>query len=1005
MQDEQQLQSQIPIQHWNEEEFLRFLSESRLPLQNENHCNSSSSNDPFDSSFYALQLEPPDLLVPSSAVSSRRSSVDTTAFIDTTTLCEQLSMHLLGHDSFLDLPLTTPALAPVATATSDIFDFNLFLHDDLSIIPHNADVIPSFFEKLEPVLSDTSLTADKSLTKKKKITKSPHNTTAIKTSVSKVSKLSKAKDNTQPRQRNHLQSMFVFPVEYVYYTVEEFEGEATALQSCDADPSVLAEYVIALLKHDKTNADLRTLCLEQLDEFLKHETETFVSKLFVAVQNREYLPKSVPQKPQPSTTAITTTAVSATATQQPQTKQLPRQPAAALEPKESPAKRRRRSLDMTADDAVDFDNKDDEDEHDEHDGQQLRRKRRFGDGNIPSVDSENYNAAAPFDIVGYNGSGYEGRSGEQWGAVNDNRNSDFNRNGHGGGGGGVFRSVPYGATGFAPQNNWGAHANNMPVPVGVVAPGVVVAMGFAQNGSGAFGGSRGGVRSRGRCYEFDAQGTCSRGEACHFDHVPKIAPIIGGPAQYHNFTNGVPRNMIPQNSYDNIILSPNNLNNQPGAIDFSQQQQQQQRYQQQQYSFRGRGAPRGNFRGRPTPQGSVAAVSIYHGNPANTTLMIDNIPRENCTLDAVLGYFKKFGTITDVAVEPEFSRARVRFENVSSARNARASPEVIFGNRFVKVYFYSEPTQVVGGGNVAVIAPALAPAAVGGSFVMQNVPARAETDQGTVAVPYVHPAVAAAAEKRKQFEAFKKQKEQFVATQLETQKMLMEKLESKTLTPKQKAELFASLKIVSDLVRNTLDEIKASTAAVAAITDTAVSVNTPYIAAAVATASVGNGEIDAKNDDVAILESLKAEAAAIGVDTAAVIRGSSGPILRGPWNSRGGGGNNYAPRSFNLDNRTKKLLVKGVQESQKVLLMQQLKDFGMVTDLKFSDSIDSLIVTFSGRHEAEKAIEFGLKGVNAESLEISWYEDSTPTVVPTANPITANTISFDSGASGNTDNT
>ncbi|KAJ3141375.1 hypothetical protein HK100_007614 [Physocladia obscura] len=784
-----------------------------------------------------------------------------------------------------------------------------------------------------------------------------------------------------------------------------------SVNRCDADPSVLAEYVIALLKHDKTDADLRTLCREQLEEFLKHETESFVSNLFVAVQNHEYLPKSVQRKQQPSTTATTTiTTISAAttavkkaaitaATQQPQSKQPPRQLASASASKESPAKRRRRSLDTAADDAVDFDNKDDEEEDDEHDGQQLRRKRRFGDGNILSADPQNYNTAAPRDNGGYYNSGY----GEPWVFETDNRNGDFNRHGRGGGGSGGFRSVPYGATGFAPQNNWAGHANNMAGPVGVVGRGVMVEMGFAQNGSGAYGGSRGeGIRSRGRCYEFDAQGSCSRGETCHFDHVPKIVPIIGGPPQYNNFINGVPRHMISQNSYDNIVLNPNDLNNQPCVIDFSQQQQ---RHQHQQYSFRGRGAPRGSFRGRPTPQTTVGAGSTYHRNSANATLMIDNIPRENCTLDAVLGYFKKFGTITDVTVEPEFSRARVRFEDVSSARNAHASPEVIFGNRFVKVYFYSEPAQAVGGSNVAVAATAAAGSAVSGnSFMSQNVVSGGEIDEENptaatttaAAVPYVHPAVAAAAEKRKQFEALKKQKEHFVATQLETQKMLMAKLESKTLTSKQKTDLFASLKIVSDLVRNTLDEIKASTAA-AAIADISVSGNTSSVAASSAgvapAASVGGEGDDVKNDEAAMLESLKAEAAAIGVDTAAVIRNSSGPILRGPRSTRGGGGNSYTPRSFNLDNRTKKILVKGVQESQKVLLMQQLKDFGMVTDLKFNDAVDSLIVTFSGRHEAEKAIEFGLKGENAESLKISWYEDTAPTVAPAATPTTADTVS------------
>ena len=38
---------------------------------------------------------------------------------------------------------------------------------------------------------------------------------------------------------------------------------------CDADPTALAKYVMALLKKDKSENELKNLCLEQLDVFLK----------------------------------------------------------------------------------------------------------------------------------------------------------------------------------------------------------------------------------------------------------------------------------------------------------------------------------------------------------------------------------------------------------------------------------------------------------------------------------------------------------------------------------------------------------------------------------------------------------------------------------------------------------------------------------------------------------------------------------------------------------------
>ena len=52
---------------------------------------------------------------------------------------------------------------------------------------------------------------------------------------------------------------------------------------------MLAEYVIALLKHDKSSADLKELCLSQLVDFLKDQTNDFVDALFGAVATKSYL--------------------------------------------------------------------------------------------------------------------------------------------------------------------------------------------------------------------------------------------------------------------------------------------------------------------------------------------------------------------------------------------------------------------------------------------------------------------------------------------------------------------------------------------------------------------------------------------------------------------------------------------------------------------------------------------------------------------------------------------
>ncbi|XP_051567320.1 RNA-binding protein 26 isoform X2 [Myxocyprinus asiaticus] len=72
---------------------------------------------------------------------------------------------------------------------------------------------------------------------------------------------------------------------------------------CDADPSALAKYVVALVKKDKSEKELKALCIDQLDVFLQKETQTFVDKLFESVNAKSYLP----QPEQPASTSRTET--------------------------------------------------------------------------------------------------------------------------------------------------------------------------------------------------------------------------------------------------------------------------------------------------------------------------------------------------------------------------------------------------------------------------------------------------------------------------------------------------------------------------------------------------------------------------------------------------------------------------------------------------------------------------------------------------------------------------
>ncbi|KAL1870825.1 hypothetical protein VTK73DRAFT_2382 [Phialemonium thermophilum] len=62
----------------------------------------------------------------------------------------------------------------------------------------------------------------------------------------------------------------------------------------DADADVLAEYVLALLRHDGSVEDVRKLCEEEIPDFLKEDSSIFVSDVFDAIKYKLYLPGAVP---------------------------------------------------------------------------------------------------------------------------------------------------------------------------------------------------------------------------------------------------------------------------------------------------------------------------------------------------------------------------------------------------------------------------------------------------------------------------------------------------------------------------------------------------------------------------------------------------------------------------------------------------------------------------------------------------------------------------------------
>jgi RNA-binding protein 26 len=60
-------------------------------------------------------------------------------------------------------------------------------------------------------------------------------------------------------------------------------------QICTEEPDVLAQYVEALIKDDDmSRTDLKKHCVSELNDFLNQNTETFVDKMFAAIDDGSY---------------------------------------------------------------------------------------------------------------------------------------------------------------------------------------------------------------------------------------------------------------------------------------------------------------------------------------------------------------------------------------------------------------------------------------------------------------------------------------------------------------------------------------------------------------------------------------------------------------------------------------------------------------------------------------------------------------------------------------------
>jgi len=418
---------------------------------------------------------------------------------------------------------------------------------------------------------------------------------------------------------------------------------------------------------------------------------------------------------------------------------------------------------------------------------------------------------------------------------------------------------------------------------------------------------------RERCSDYDNQGFCLRGDLCPYEHGD-----------------------------DRIIVEDPMLAPQFG---------------------RGGGPMRGRGgRGRGgAPRQEHTDVPLLGKRQEACILVLELVPAVSCTEEALTTWFAKFGKVVKVTTDIVGKRASVQFETHDEAQTAYDSPDAIFGNRFVKVFFYKprmhgplpgmgpesrftqDRTAEVAAAIDAAKQAALAAKVANGEDEMM-VDASAETPElSTTDVK----------ERMEKLQQLKEKEEQIKKEKLEMQIKL------------------AKLQAKQSMAAGGPAVVQTASAPVAAPTTQSTSALKEALAAKVAT--------------------LKAEAAALGIPDPTARLYGNGPPIRGRGAPRGGPRGGGAPRGGmmgggrKLDLRSRKIAVANVAPEHKDQIEEHFGAFGNLVGILFET--DKAIVEFATRPEAEAAMTKGTKTKEDNILSLVWHQDKpqVPSMVEVTN--------------------
>ncbi|KAI8071742.1 hypothetical protein BC940DRAFT_316950 [Gongronella butleri] len=504
---------------------------------------------------------------------------------------------------------------------------------------------------------------------------------------------------------------------------------------------------------------------------------------------------------------------------------------------------------------------------------------------------------------------------------------------------------------------------------------------------------RDGGGRRGRCRDYFDKGFCMRGDLCPYSHEEQQAPG----SDRRNNGNGYGGNRMPFSGMPNMPNMPNMPMGADGSFDPAMFQAMQQAFamnpemmQMMQGNMMGgggmpmrggRGGMRGGRgRGRGGRGGYDGGYHSMPQQPLEERTMIDvaNIPPEHQTVTSVNDYFKRFGTLVNVNLHG--NRATVQFSTHDEAAAAKDSPEAIFDNRFVKVYWHNpmrqqqqqqmqqHPSQGYNArpprayhqqdgypqGDEA--AAAAAAAGMADPTQQAQAPQQAhsnEPDPELVAARLASMNKLIAAKDKQRKEQMKvlldlqKKQEQMLQDHIQRQKDLFAQLDNKALAPAEKEDLFKKLKLVS--------------------------------------AEMDAARLASQQELLAKVAQLRKEAKTLGIEPptippelfatyTAAVRNASTPSTAHPHHVPGAPAAAPAAKR-SLDNRPTTLLVQSPADAP--LTDEELKaHFAQFGHLAAWDTTEQgHLARFSQRFEAEKAMSLGAE-VRGTKLTLTWHTNT-----------------------------